>query len=110
MYRAAAAWGLIWIFKIQQLLRSSEVEATFILAASSTISLHNFARWVNLRRMLGSIVVSAVRWHTAAFLRQSRIGSVSLDNPSQVSYARHMSQQNAEGFGGIAVSSDLMLA
>ena len=28
----------------------------------------------------------------------------------QVSYARHMSQQNAEGFGGITIPSDLMLA
>jgi hypothetical protein len=54
-----------------------------VVAASSAISLRSFVRCKNRRRMLGSVVVSAVRWHSVAFLRQRRTGSVSLDDLSK---------------------------
>jgi hypothetical protein len=59
----------------------SEEEDPFVRrSASSAISLQSFARWKNLPRISGLVVVIAVRWHSIAFLRHSLTGAVSLDD------------------------------
>ena len=49
--------------------------------ASSAISLQSSARCKYFRRTVGSVVLNQVRWYSIAFLRHSRMGSVSLDDP-----------------------------
>src|SRR5262249_7512003 len=89
LWTAAHQWpgfksGLTLTFGIdleKQRLLSFRNQSSHSLSPLHLPSRSKVLRDVNLRRMLGSVVVRAVRWHSLAFLRQKRSDAVSLNDP-----------------------------